>query len=65
MRDTTTIRIDRTTHEELKRLSQHRNRTVAETVSHAVRTLRQDEIGRQLAEPLPDDDVAWLDAHLG
>jgi predicted transcriptional regulator len=65
MGETTTIRIDRATHEELKRLAQRRNRTVAETVSRAVRTLRQEEMGRQLAGPLDADEVAWLDAHLG
>jgi hypothetical protein len=62
---TTTIRIDRTTHEELKRLARQRNRTVAETVSRAVRTLRQEEMGSQLSAPLEDDEIAWLDADLG
>ena len=65
MSDTTTIRIDRTTHEELKRLADKRDATVTETVSRAVRLLRQDEMGRQLAQPLEDDEVDWLDADLG
>ncbi len=65
MRGTTTIRVDRTTHEELKRLAQRRDSTVTETVSEAVRLLRQDEIGRQLAEPLQDAEIEWLDADLG
>ncbi len=65
MGDTTTIRIDRTTHEELKRLARQGNRTVSETVARAVRTLSQEEMGRQLAQPLNPDEVEWLDAHLG
>ncbi len=65
MRGTTTIRVDRATHEELKRLAQRRDSTVTETVSEAVRLLRQDEIGRRLAEPLQDAEIEWLDADLG
>ena len=65
MSDTTTIRVDRVTHEELKRLAAHRHSTVTETVSRAVRLLRQDEIGQELDEPLTDDETDWLDADLG
>ncbi len=65
MSDTTTIRVDRATHEELKRLAQQRDSTVTETVSRAVRLLRQDEMGRQLAQPLQSDETEWLDADLG
>lgn len=65
MSDTTTIRVDRATHEELKRLAQQRDSTVTETVSRAVRLLRQDEMGRQLAQPFQSDETEWLDADLG
>lgn len=65
MGDTTTIRIDRATHAELKRLANKRHTTVTETVSRAVRLLRQEEIGRQLAAPLDIDETQWLDAELG
>lgn len=65
MSDTTTIRISRDTHEELSHLARDRNQTVAETVSRAVRLLRQDEIGRALASPLTDEELAWLDADAG
>lgn len=65
MSDTTTIRVDRATHEELKRLAAHRHSTVIETVSRAVRLLRQDEIGQELDEPLTDDETDWLDADPG
>lgn len=65
MADTTTIRISRDTHDELSSLARDRQQTVAETVSRAVRLLRQDEIGRELAAPLTDDELAWLDADAG
>lgn len=65
MSDTTTIRISRDTHDELSWLARDRHQTVAQTVSRAVRLLRQDEIGRELASPLTDEEVAWLDADAG
>lgn len=65
MSDTTTIRVDRATHEELKRLAAQRDSTVTETVARAVRLLRQDDAGQQLATPLADDETVWLDAALG
>ena len=65
MPDTTTIRISRTRHDELRRLAIRRHQTVAETVSRAVRLLQQDEIGQTLALQLTDEEVAWLDADAG
>lgn len=65
MVDTTTIRISRDTHDELSSLARDRQQTVAETVSRAVRLLRQDEMGRELATPLTDDELSWLDADAG
>ena len=53
------------THEELKRLAAELNTTVGNTVSLAVRALRQDRIGDELKASLRDDEVAWLDADLG
>ncbi len=61
----TSVRIDATTHEELKRLAVELNTTVGNTVTLAVRALRQDRIGADLVEPLRDDETAWLDAELG
>jgi mRNA interferase MazF len=46
MAETTTTRIDRTLHEELKRLARERGTTVADTVAHAVRMLRQEQRAR-------------------
>jgi hypothetical protein len=65
MTSTTTIRIDRATHEELKRLARERRTTVAEAVARAVRVLRQDQMGYDLSAPLTDDEADWLDAELG
>jgi len=65
MTSTTTIRIDRATHEELKRLARERRTTVAEAVARAVRVLRQDQMGQDLSSPLTDDETDWLDAELG
>ncbi len=42
-----------------------RHETIDETVAQALRVLRQDAIGRDLAIPLTDDETAWLDADAG
>jgi predicted transcriptional regulator len=61
----TSVRIDAATHEELKRLAAELNTTVGNAVTLAVRALRQDVVGAELATPLRDDEVVWLDADLG
>ena len=61
----TSVRIDVSTHEELKRLAAELNTTVGNTVSLAVRALRQDRIGDELNTPLRNDETVWLDADLG
>lgn len=61
----TSVRIDRATHDELRRLAEELNTTVGRTVTLAVRALRQDRIGADLATSLRDDEVLWLDADLG
>lgn len=61
----TSVRIAVSTHEELKRLAAELNTTVGNTVSLAVRALRQDRIGNELHTPLRNGETAWLDAHLG
>ena len=62
---TTSVRIDTTTHSELKRLAADLGSTVGQTVALAVRRLRQDVIGRQLKTELNSAENAWLDAELG
>ena len=61
----TSVRIDTATHENLKRLASELNTTVGNTVSVAVRALRQVRIGDDLRNVLRDDESAWLDADLG
>lgn len=61
----TSVRIDRSTHDELKRLAEKLDTTVGETVAIAVRALRQDRMGDELGAELRDDELAWLDADLG
>ena len=61
----TSVRIDATTHEDLKRLAVELNTTVGNTVTLAVRALRQDRIGDDLRTDLRIDEVDWLDADVG
>ena len=65
MSDTTTIRVSRDTHATLTRLAAERRETIDETVRRALRALRQDAMGRDLAVPLTEDETAWLDADAG
>ena len=61
----TRVRIDATTHEDLKRLAVELTTTVGNTVTLAVRALRQDRIGDDLRTDLRIDEVDWLDADVG
>jgi antitoxin component of RelBE/YafQ-DinJ toxin-antitoxin module len=61
----TSVRIDTATHEELKRLAASLGTTVGETVALAVRRLRQERIGEELSATLSSDEAEWLDAELG
>lgn len=63
---TTSVRIDIATHDQIKRLAASLGTTVGNTVTLAVRSLAQHQIGAELASaPLREDEVAWLDADLG
>ena len=61
----TSVRIDRETHEELKRLARELGTTVGEAVAIAARRLRQQRIGRELKAPLTKAEAELLDADLG
>lgn len=65
MSETTTVRIDRSTHETLKRLALDRGTTVTEAVARAVRLLRQEQMGSELADAVDPVESEWLDADLG
>lgn len=61
----TSVRIDTATHEQLKRLASDLGTTVGETVALAVRRLRQEQIGKELRASLTPHETRWLDADLG
>ncbi|HUP73949.1 MAG TPA: hypothetical protein VM282_12990 [Acidimicrobiales bacterium] len=61
----TSVRVDVATHEEIKLLVNDMGPTVGETVALAVRRLRQERMGGELTAPLRDDESAWLDAERG
>lgn len=61
----TSVRINVATHEELKRLAAELDTTVGNIVSLAVRALRQDRLGEELRTPMGETETAWLDAQLG
>ncbi len=61
----TSVRIDASTHDDLKRLAAQMNTTVGNTVTLAVRALRQERVGADLQAPLRDDEEMWLGAELG
>jgi antitoxin component of RelBE/YafQ-DinJ toxin-antitoxin module len=61
----TSVRVDRETHEELKKLARDLGTTVGEAVAIAARRLRQQRIGRDLTAPLTEAETNWLDADLG
>ena len=65
MSETTTVRIDRSTHDTLKRLARERGTTVTEAVARAVRLLRQEQMGAELAGAVDPGEAEWLDADLG
>ena len=61
----TSVRIDVSTHEDLKRLAAELETTVGHAVTLAVRALRQERIGADLVAELREDEVDWLDGELG
>lgn len=65
MSDTTTIRISRTTRDILNDLAVRRGESLTDTVARAARLLEQEAIGRDLSNPLSDEELTWLDADAG
>lgn len=62
---TTTIRVTRTTRDALNELAARRGESLTDTVDRAVRLLEQELMGQDLAAPLRDDELDWLDADAG
>jgi hypothetical protein len=61
----TNVRIDIHTRAELERLAKRHGVTVGRAATLAVRVLRQESMGTELAQPLSDDERTWLEAELG
>jgi hypothetical protein len=61
----TSVRVDVGTHRQLKVLAASLGVSVGDAVALAVRRLRQDRIGADLAQGLSAEEVDWLDADLG
>lgn len=62
---TTTIRVSTSTRDAVNDLAARLGQTVTATVDRAVRLLEQEAIGIDLAVPLRDDELEWLDADAG
>lgn len=65
MAETTTIRISKATHARVTQMAAESHETIDQTVSRAIRALRQDAMARDLAAELTDEETAWLDADAG
>ncbi len=64
MTPTTTIRVDRRTHEQLLELSRASGRSLVETLREAAEALRRQRFAHQVAAELDDlraDEGAWAD----
>jgi hypothetical protein len=61
----TSVRVDRETHTELKKLARELGTSVGEAVASAALRLRQKRIGRDLKTPLTEAETSWLDADHG
>jgi hypothetical protein len=59
------VPIDVRTHRALVQLADDLGATVGQAVTVAVRSFRHRLMGRDLATPLRDDEVEWLEAELG
>lgn len=60
----TSVTIDTDTHRALKRIARDEDITVGEAVRLAVRRYDQVTMGSELAQPIPPDEVSWLDPDL-
>ena len=59
------VEIDESTKWWIDRLATSSGQSAARVVELAVRGLVQEQMGKDLANPLTDEDIEWLDADLG
>lgn len=63
------LRVSERTHEGFKegfkREAERRGETIDSVATAALRALRQKDMGRELAQPLGDDEQSWLGTRLG
>jgi hypothetical protein len=64
MAATKMLRVSDRTHDGFRREAQRRGATIDEVAAAALRALRQQEMGQQLAAQLESDEAEWLDAPL-
>lgn len=57
----TSVQVDAATHRELKKLATFLGASIGDTVALAVRRMRQERIGNELAEELTSAENTWLD----
>ena len=60
----TSVRVSGDTHVALKQLAAELGMTVGDTVDLAVTRLIQNQMGRELAAPLDEEETRWLEADL-
>lgn len=58
-------RVSKGTHAHVMRLAAERHETVDETIRAALKALRQDAMGADLARDLGPTESEWLDAETG
>ncbi|MBA3741348.1 hypothetical protein [Sporichthya sp.] len=56
------VRVDLSTHREIKALAAELGTSIGDTVALAIRRLRQDQIGAQLRTEQTAAEAAWQDA---
>jgi len=59
------LRVSDTTHAGFREEARRRGVTIDAVAAAALRALRQQEMGEQLANELTDEETQWLDAPLG
>jgi len=59
------LRVHTETHAAFLAESRRRGATIDAVARDALRALRREELGRELAAPLDDEERTWLDADLG